>query len=279
VRLALIVALMASVARAQAPSEAEQLFRQGRRAMESGNFAEASDRFRDSLRHERTAGALFNLAACEEQLGKVLSASRDFREAATLLQPDDERRQYAEDHATQLAGRIPELVVRSENAHASLGVDGERVIAGELHRLEPGTHVLTVEAAGSEPVRLQIDLRPGEHKEIVVPAQRPSVAPTPAPHRNVRRPLGIALLTLGGAGLAAGAAAGFAWLANDSTVQNHCSVQIRACDAPGLDAVGTANTLFQLGWSAGTIGAALAIAGSGLLISTARKKSAVAWRR
>src|SRR6185295_14702479 len=98
----LLAALCSSpVARAQArdPAAAEALFSAGREAFEKGDYATACPKFEESHRLDPGAGALINLAACREKLGKLASAWESWQQALRWLGPDDERRAGVEQRA------------------------------------------------------------------------------------------------------------------------------------------------------------------------------------
>ncbi|NOU28880.1 MAG: hypothetical protein HOO96_13330, partial [Polyangiaceae bacterium] len=50
--------------------DAETLFREGRKALEAGDYAVACAKFAESQRIEPAPGTLLNLAGCEERSGK-----------------------------------------------------------------------------------------------------------------------------------------------------------------------------------------------------------------
>ena len=73
-----LLALSAGSARAQSQTAdqaaAEILFQEGIHLLDEKKFAEACPKLEESVRLERAPGALLNLAACYEGLGKTASA-------------------------------------------------------------------------------------------------------------------------------------------------------------------------------------------------------------
>src|SRR5258708_5283332 len=73
-------------------SVAEKFLIEGREAVSGGEYVVAREKLAESLRLDRSVGALLNLALSEEHLGKVASAWLLFRELLNLAPADDERR-------------------------------------------------------------------------------------------------------------------------------------------------------------------------------------------
>src|SRR5262249_28906373 len=103
--------LSAGAARADRrdPVTAEALFRAGRAAADRGDFASACSQFEESNRLDPAVGTMFNLAACDEQLGKIASAWQLFREVSQRLPPGDERIALADTRANALEPKLPKL--------------------------------------------------------------------------------------------------------------------------------------------------------------------------
>jgi hypothetical protein len=83
---------------------AEALFNEGRQLLSQGRVAEACPRFEASYKVDPGVGTLFNLAACEEQLGHVPRACDLFRKAAevTHARGQQERERVARDRLARL---------------------------------------------------------------------------------------------------------------------------------------------------------------------------------
>src|SRR5947209_4053467 len=118
--LAVIGVELAAHAETRDPIAAEALFRNGRARMEAGDVAGACPKFAESLRLDYAPGSLLNLAACEEELGRLATAWQHYVHLSELLPATDERRGYARERATKLERRIPRLTIRL--ARSDLGV-------------------------------------------------------------------------------------------------------------------------------------------------------------
>src|SRR5687767_11843809 len=81
--------LLPAAASAQPPqgdaAASEALFREGRRLMKAGDYEGACPKLEESLRLDPALGTLFNLASCEEQLGRWATAWQHWRQAADQL--------------------------------------------------------------------------------------------------------------------------------------------------------------------------------------------------
>src|SRR5450432_676614 len=116
VGLALVGTLLASApARAddaRDPAAAEELFRQGRAASQKKDFTTACAKFRESNRLDPAVGTVFNIADCEEKLGRLATSWTMFQEVVQRLSADDNRRAIAEQRARALESRVPKLSIR-----------------------------------------------------------------------------------------------------------------------------------------------------------------------
>ena len=63
-------------------AEAAELFKQGRAALQTKDYATACPKFVASLRLERAVGTLISLADCEQATGRLASARQHWQEAA-----------------------------------------------------------------------------------------------------------------------------------------------------------------------------------------------------
>lgn len=83
---------------------AEAAFQDARRAMAAGDFVKACGLFRESLRFDRAAGTLLNLAQCEEKVGDRSSALRHYlaAEAEATKNGQRDRAAFARERAAAL---------------------------------------------------------------------------------------------------------------------------------------------------------------------------------
>ena len=95
------------------PAAAEALFRAARGAIDKGDYATACPKFEESNRLDPQVGTVFNLADCDEHLGKVATAWQLFKEVAQRLPQGDERVAMASSRATALEKKLPRVVLRA----------------------------------------------------------------------------------------------------------------------------------------------------------------------
>ncbi|HTM44141.1 MAG TPA: hypothetical protein VL137_04255 [Polyangiaceae bacterium] len=191
------------------PVGAEQLFSEGRAALEAGDYATACKKFEESNRLEPAAGTLMNRATCEQRSGKIATAWQLWREALDQLDPSDDRVRYARAQLQALEPRIPRLTIKpAAPLSPSVAVfrDGVRLADGSLNvplRVDPGTHLVLVRMEGHSDQRYSIDLQERQRSEILVrvgqalpgPQREPALAGKSSPT------LGYVLASIGLAGI------------------------------------------------------------------------------
>jgi hypothetical protein len=265
------------------PAGAEALFREGRAATEAGDHQKACAKFRESNRLDPAPGTLFNLAACEEKLGHVATAWTLFREVTERLPANDERHKIAAARAAALEPRLPRLTV----VLAPGAPEASRVYRGSIELgagsldsalpVDPGKHVLAVEAPGRARSERTIEIAEGEAKreelQVGVPMVAGAVADDAAGGSgDTRRTLGFVLGGVGLAGVAVGAVTGVMVLGKKSTVDDECDEQKR-CTQTGLDAADAGTTLGTVSGIGFIAGGVLLGAGAVLVWTSGSSKS------
>lgn len=258
------------------PAAAEALFRVARAAADQGDFAKACPKFEESNRLDPEVGTIFNLADCDEHLGKVASAWQLFREVAQRLSPGDERVGMATSRATALEKQLPHLVLRLVAplpAGSSVVRDGVELGAASFDvplPVDPGEHVILVKAPGhsdwqrSVQVALartaELALEPGPLAPGGPPPAEPAKASsgTASEDGSSRRTAGIVLLGVGGVGIATSLITGAAALSAKHTVDDNCKNKV--CSGDGIAAAdrgSTASTISTVAFTVGILGAAV----------------------
>jgi hypothetical protein len=238
---------------------ADRHFELARSAFKSGDLETACREFGESQRLDPAAGTLLNLSECEERLGRTGSAWRHVKEAVASLKPDDDRLPMARDWLARLEGTAPRLTVRLARGapkETTASCDGRALDSaafGTPEPLDPGEHVIRVEAPGRSPATVRVslaaggsatvDLEPGPPSEP--PAATDTATATTAPPEPSRwSPLTTVGLVTGAAGLVLVAVGGGVGLAAHSDMSDsktgHCGDAIKQadpnrCDATGLD--------------------------------------------
>src|SRR5690348_3697323 len=122
--LLLACAVVAQDVRAQSSAaEAEQLFRDGKKLMNEGKYAEACTAFETSNRLDPSVATLLNLANCREKNEQLASAWSAFLEAERLTRDTGSAalNNTAKDRAAKLEPRLSYLTV---SVPAESDIDG-----------------------------------------------------------------------------------------------------------------------------------------------------------
>jgi hypothetical protein len=280
-------------------AEAEAAFREGRKAMQVGDYVTACARFAESERLEPAPGTLLNLADCEEHSGHLVSAHEHFGLAASGFPRGDTRRNIALQRETALDKRLVRLTLRLAPSvpQGTLVHDGDTILSGSalgsVRLVDPGLHVVIVSAAGHADRPYALTLREGDQVEQTLEAGEvsspatpaaPSTAPPPvqvepsaappAAASNARQTIGFVVGGVGLAALATGAITGILALDRASTVKSHCPNL--ACDAQGLDAASQGKWLAPTSTAMFIAGGVLAAGGAYLVFFGGRPSSSVA---
>jgi len=196
VAIGLTIALAASAAHADPPAvkdgpdpaAAQTLFYEARNLMKAGKFSEACPKLEESLRLDEGIGTRFNLADCEEHLGRVATAWAGFLEVAGKArashQPDREK--IARDRAAKIEPRLPKLVVDVEGAPQGMEVKRDGVIVGHAAwgtaiPVDPGQHTIVATAPGKQAWETNVQTPEAKTTHVTIPVRdlQPIVAATP----------------------------------------------------------------------------------------------------
>jgi hypothetical protein len=202
-------------------------------ALASGNNCSgAISKYKEVARVKMTPQVAFNIAECEERLGKLVSALGNYRLVQNQLE-DPKVKAKAKDVAAQIDGRvasleerIPKLTVkRGKGAEtASLVLDGAELGSSQVDteiQVDPGPHEVIAKVGEREASRQAVTLAEKESKTVDVvvdlaalnkadkPAEPVKVDPGPVElvEADKGRSIvpGVVLTGIGVAGLAAGA--------------------------------------------------------------------------
>jgi hypothetical protein len=249
-----------SVARAGDPEKADALFRQGRAALERGQYVRACELLRKSLDEDPAAsGTLMNLAYCHQVTGKFWQAYVEYAEAARTATSAD-RRDFAMESMHAVAEKLPKIALQ-------FGDEGARVLREDGTAIddprqpfpvEPGHRIITLVAPNGARRELALDVpaRAGVVAVIVTsngtsstttlsPTEArgeptPTSSPNTAADGSTRRQIALGVGALGIAGLAAGTYFG---LKSFAIRDSACPGPTKDCDAAGLERIhGSATT-------------------------------------
>lgn len=281
IALVALLVIAAVPARADEAATADALFREGRKAMARGDWADAVERLRESQRLEPAAGTLLNLAIAEEKRGLLAAAWEHARAVMDQVPPSDDRHRLARELHESLDRRVPRLVLRMgalpPGARVRLdGVELRPASFGVPLPVDPGTHAVVVAAPEHLERVASLELSAGRTVEHTLePGAR--VATTPAapaeraPERGRSSPLravGFATAGVGAASLIVGGITGWLAIQKNDTVEAHC--EPRGCDQTGVDAAAAGKT-FATTSTVTVIGGAALLVGGALLVWLAPK--------
>jgi hypothetical protein len=164
---------------AAADHDAEREYRLGYQALQAGDCLEALSHYRRSFDLVPRPRTLFNMAACEDQLGQAAEAWRNYHAFLSLAEPRDaeivaKARVRIEALRARLAGRVS---VASSPAGASVQVDGERASAGTTPvtlTLPPGEHLVRISMKDAVAVERSVEVAPDGTTALTVELALPS---------------------------------------------------------------------------------------------------------
>lgn len=268
----LVIAAFAAKASAQ-DDPAGVLFREGRDAAKRGDFAAACPKFTESYALAAKVGTLFNLADCEERLGKASLALLSYQRLIGMLDAADERLAIARARVAELEKRVARLTLVGKPPAGAVvrrnGVDIPPGALGESTILDAGGYVVSISTPGRPEVRIDVVLHEGERREVNVgeppkpqPASPAQAEPQPAPsatRADDKEPEGgrTTAYVLGGIGtvaLVASGVTGFMALSRKQAMSDHCDAAF-ACDREGLDAASSGKSLAKISTYAFAVGA------------------------
>jgi hypothetical protein len=281
--LVMVIALARSAA-AQPASPAIELFKEGRALAKAGKHAEACEKFQKSQELDPQLGTLFNIAQCEEKIGKLASALAAYREVADK-DTNAQRKALAAEDQNKLAPRVPKLVVQIQSPPAGLSITldgptgGKPIDANTPIDVDFGDYNVIARANGYRELSSSVKVdSEGETKTVplalaLVHAEEPAVHTTekptppttaqttgPAPHSN-RKLYGVIGTIAGGVILATGGAFGAIAHSDWNTALADCGGTTHCANAGDAQ---RANNDGSSASSAGNLSTVLVIAGGAI---------------
>lgn len=290
--LASALFMVSGTARAE-PTDAlaESLFREGKRLFESGRYDEACPKLVESQRLDPRTGTLLANAICHEAQGKVASAWSEYAAVAARARREgnDEREAQARAKVAALEPQLSTLTLTPAPALAALAdvsvqLDGQTLGSATLGTplaLDPGVHEIAVRAPGRRMRTWQITLGSAERQALTLIAPEPASssvaipsAPIPrAPSARTERmrSAGIALGSIGLAGLAVATGTGVRALRRHHRAESRCDERGECQGQRATDDWNDARRLALVANVSGIGGGLLAATGATLLITALRR--------
>jgi len=269
--LLVALALAASVAHAQAPSDADVAFKKGRELLKAGKYAEACAEFEKSEHLDPQLGTRFNIAQCTEKQGKGAAALEMYRQ---LIATDTNatRKQVETDAAAALDKTVPRVQIVVEPAAPGLVVKlaGKAVTCtgGTCEaRIDTGSYPAVATAPGFKDATASVEAKEGANVSVKLAlvasapaAAQPAVA-TDEPPKSHRKLYATIAIGGGGAALATGIVFGVLARGNWNDAKAACG---GGTDCPDAASLAKANSLRDSASSKATISTALVIAGTAI---------------
>lgn len=211
---------------ADALKRAREQFGQALALQTAGDWAGALTLLKDVAAVKSTPQVRFNMALCEEKLGRLVAALGDYELAAADARAEkaDQVAEEVEGRLEALRQRIPKITVkRGRGAEtAEVAIDGVSVgdqVIGTPMPTDPGPHTIEAKAPGFKPFRKSLRLaeQQTETVELVLepePVPPPGTAGTGSVRAGGRSPVfgyvigGIGIASLGASGVFFGLRAG-----------------------------------------------------------------------
>lgn len=258
-----LVVLSAGAAAAASPkekAEARTLINSAKKAMKEKRFADAEKALRRAAELDATAQTKIDLAAALAAEGKLVEASRVLHEVAdgTVASPATKKaRDQAKKALAAIEPRIPWIQVDvggPSAGNALTTIDGKDVDASSEVPFDPGDHKVAASAEGFEAAEKSVSLREGAHEHLRLDLVPIVKAPPPKVSGGSSAPA-IAFLSLGGAGLIVGGAAGIAALVQTSDARSQCTGNLcRPSAADAIERSKLSGTISTVGFIAGGVG-------------------------
>ncbi|HEX3776336.1 MAG TPA: hypothetical protein VHV51_17810 [Polyangiaceae bacterium] len=221
---------------------ARDQFNQALSLQTGGDWAGALALLKEVAAVKPTPQVRFNIAICEEQLGRLVAALGDYELAASDAQAQkaDQVGQEVDARLEALKARVPRVVVqRGEGADsATISLDGVSLGDSVLNQpmpADPGPHVVEAKAAGFLPFKESFRVAEQQTATILVKLEpeptplQPIPPPAARPAQQSTRTIGF---VVGGVGIASLIGSGAMFLLRQSTISDldkQCGPSRNAC--------------------------------------------------
>jgi hypothetical protein len=257
------------------------LYREGMRLFDAHDYAGAERACRGAHALVQAPTSATCWARALESLGRLIEARDAFLEAVRYPAAPGEppvftaARESARTEADALAARIPTMVLVvsgvSDGAAVTATVDGAPMAPDTVRlprKVDPGRHVVVVQAPGAAPVRLEVNAPEGRTEQVpvaLVVASGADGSPAPsasltldgatAPAERPSRWPAYMAFGVGGVGLGVGLATALAAGSKDGTLASECRGNVCPPSARGdLDAFHSLSTVSTVAYVVGAAG-------------------------
>jgi hypothetical protein len=285
-------------AKAAAPNKkdleaARKNFMDGLELEGSGNWKEAKEKFDEVAKVRMTPEVRFHIALCEEHIGMLIEALRDFETAESDAKEEGKVAvmKEAPEHAAAIKPRIPKLKVKapSDVDSMTLTLDGNAIDPknDDETPVNPGAHKIEASADGRQSFSSDVTLNEGESKTVVVKLpkidsgeekpveeEKPKPVETPQPTETHRKPSVLTWVAFGVGAVGLAGATIFYLKRNSikSDLDGKCNdLHCPSSSQDDIDSGKTATTMTNVFGAIGIVGIG---AGVYLLLSAPKEETA-----
>ncbi len=251
-------------------ARADEQFRKGRNEQDRGNCQKALEYFRESHALKPGRGTLLNMGLCEKKLGQLAKAMQHLEELLPQLPSGDDRRAIVRDALAEIKPKVPNLriVLKADSPAGTVvtydNAELEPTMIGTDMPVDPGKHVVVVEAPGLPNRQYDVVMEEGKRQTLQVePGSPNSSAPAVSKDssRNTKRTVGFVVGGVGVAGLITGAITGGLALSDHTAAEKACPTR-KGCSPEAIDIASRGQTLSIVN----TVALALGVVGVGVSI-------------
>ncbi len=262
---------------------------------EKEDWAAAKKEFEEIGKIKMTAQVRFHIALCSKGLGRFATALREFEAALQLAEADPENNAdvitNARDQIAELEPKAPRVKLIVEDAGvAQLTLDDDATTLtarGSLAmRVDPGSHLITVQRAGKAPFTRKFNAEEGSLTEFSIPESSAPVAevvvPPPPPQEVTTVEPGDVLpaVVVGATGVALLVGAGVFLGLRQATIgeiEEGCldKENLDKCDPAKVDAAAQGEIWNGLTWGLGAAGVAGVGVGVALFFTVGQDQTVV----
>jgi hypothetical protein len=284
-----VLCLAPNSARAQGPStsgadadavkRAREQFGQALALQTGGDWAGALALLKGVAAIKPTPQVRFNIALCEERLGRLVAALGDYELARSDSQADkgDEVRDEVDSRLEALKARVPRVVVqRAEGADsATISIDGVSLgdsVVNVPMPVDPGPHIVGATALGYRPFKQSFRVAEQQTATIQIKLEleavkvEPLLTAEPLPTGAGVRAAGF---VVGGVGVASLIGSGVMFYLRHNSIDDldkQCGADRRSCPDSSRDAVDHGKLYTSVGDASLIAGAVAVGVGATLLI-------------
>ncbi|MFO0591540.1 MAG: hypothetical protein U0441_28600 [Polyangiaceae bacterium] len=153
--------------------KARAMFLEGVSLAAANNCAAALAKYQAVAKVKMTAQVAFNIAECEERLGKLVSSLGSYRLAASLVTDNKpvEVSAHVGDRIKSVEDRVPRLIIQRTEQTSRIELDGVEFGSSQVGKenfVDPGSHVVSGKIGETEVWRETVEIAEKETKTITV---------------------------------------------------------------------------------------------------------------